>query len=236
MTLNNNEFNRENYKGFLVQTCYDNGIIRMNNKGEEITCEGYYCTLHPVDHPDIQIDDFCLAVGYEITDLSDEALDSGIKKYIDYRGNFNIFYDCTESEIKSMIMEYVQEAINLADMGDDITIKGIKLYGSRTRNDYLPGSDLDVLIEYEGDYKEYMMFNLLNDTEDPVILSGILVDINPIRAEESGTIDEYYSRVCNYKKREAYYEIKSPLEKIIKSAENRVSSEQKSKEYTEREI
>lgn len=141
-----------------------------------------------------------------------------------------IFKDYTESEIHSIVRAYVQEAINLADMGDEVFIKGIKLYGSRTRDDFLSGSDLDVLIEYEGDYKEYMLFNLLHDEDEPLLIDDILIDINPIRAEESGTIEEYYARVCDFRKREKESDIKPLLDDRISAAAKRAKNTSVEKE------
>lgn len=113
---------------------------------------------------------------------------------------YNIFSDYTVDEIEKIVLDYVQEALNLANMSEDVVVKGVKLYGSRTRDDFLESSDLDVLVEYEGDLKEYMLFNILHDDEEPCVLNDIPVDINPIRAEESGTIEEYYARVSSFRK------------------------------------
>lgn len=134
---------------------------------------------------------------------------------------YNILEDYTESEIEQKVYDYVKEAINLADMSEEITIKGVKVYGSRTRQDYENNSDLDVLVEYEGDFKEYLMFNLLHDDDEPFVLNDIPVDINPIRAEESGTIEEYYNRVKDFRKEgnnEKEYITEEKLQDIMKDA------------------
>ena len=46
--------------------------------------------------------------------------------------------------------------------------------------------------EYKGSAREDTVFNVLHDT--PIYLQGIVVDINPIKAECSGTIEEYLKR------------------------------------------
>ena len=73
------------YRGFNITSCTDNGITRQDENGNEQICKGYYCQIYTVDD-DLyanQIDDFCLAVGHEIEDMSDSSLNKGIKTQID---------------------------------------------------------------------------------------------------------------------------------------------------------
>lgn len=113
----------------------------------------------------------------------------------------NILPGYTAPELETIIFAYAQEALASAELHDVIVLKGIKLYGSRTRDDFTPDSDLDVLIEYTGEVKEYVLFDILNDAENALLVSGIPIDINPIRAEESGTIQTYYPKVSSFRKR-----------------------------------
>lgn len=84
-----------------------------------------------------------------------------------------------------------------SDLGPgEFRVKQITIIGSRTRSAAKPDSDLDVLVEYEGRLKEYAVFNILH--EDPLYIEGILIDINPIRAEESGTTEEWLRRSEKY--------------------------------------
>ena len=84
-----------------------------------------------------------------------------------------------------------------SDLGPgEFRVKQITIIGSRTRSAARPDSDLDVLVEYEGRLKEYAVFNILH--EDPLYVDGILIDINPIRAEESGTTEEWLRRSEKY--------------------------------------
>ena len=84
-----------------------------------------------------------------------------------------------------------------SDLGPgEFRVKQITIIGSRTRSAARPDSDLDVLVEYEGRLKEYAVFNILH--EDPLYIEGILMDINPIRAEESGTTEEWLRRSEKY--------------------------------------
>ena len=78
----------------------------------------------------------------------------------------------------------------------EFRVKQITIIGSRTRSAARPDSDLDVLVEYEGRLKEYAVFNILH--EDPLYIEGILIDINPVRAEESGTTEEWLRKSQKY--------------------------------------
>lgn len=85
----------------------------------------------------------------------------------------------------------------LEDAGvDDVTIKGMALHGSRMRGDARDDSDLDVVIEYEGNWSEDSLFDLLN--EEPVYFDGVKVDINPITRGKSGTLEQYMERSRRY--------------------------------------
>ena len=68
-------------------------------------------------------------------------------------------------------------------------VTGILLVGSRARGEEKPDSDIDFLLEYEGDMKEYTVFNIL--AGESLLVGGVPIDFNPIRSEESGTIVSY---------------------------------------------
>ena len=87
--------------------------------------------------------------------------------------------------------------MKLEDAGiDGVTIKGMALHGSRMRGDARKDSDLDVVVEYEGDFSEDALFNVLNEV--PTTIEGIKVDINPITKGKSGTLEEYMKRSREY--------------------------------------
>ena len=101
----------------------------------------------------------------------------------------------TEEELIQMVRQKTDELE--ADLGAaDFRVKQITLIGSRTRSAARMDSDLDVLVEYEGRLKEDAVFNILH--EDPLYVDDILVDINPIRKEESGTTEEWLKRSQQY--------------------------------------
>ena len=80
--------------------------------------------------------------------------------------------------------------------GLDIKIKNLAIYGSRCRGLENPESDIDIVFEYEGDYSEDYLFNYYNS--DGFSISGIKMDFNPIKAEKTGTLNDYLTRVENY--------------------------------------
>ena len=94
------------YRGFIITCCFDGGIERYNREtGKDEPCQGYYCQVYAGndDMYSEQLDDFCLAAGHEIEDLSDAALKDGICKYVDgmlheqsvFSENFNPAKNCT---------------------------------------------------------------------------------------------------------------------------------------------
>lgn len=104
----------------------------------------------------------------------------------------------TRGQIKEMVREHVARV--LADAGFNVDVLDIEIHGSRARGDAKNESDLDVVVEYKGAEKEDGLFNVLNDENDALFIDGIKVDINPIRAEESGTMSDYMKRSEAYDK------------------------------------
>lgn len=104
----------------------------------------------------------------------------------------------SQSEIKSIVQEYIQQKLDENDISANVV--GIAVHGSRVRGNAKENSDLDVVVEYEGDIREDGMFNLLNydDNDEALYIEGIRVDINPIRAQETGTLDKYMERSRKY--------------------------------------
>lgn len=96
----------------------------------------------------------------------------------------------SEEEIKDLVYGHT---FDVALEGKErFVLKKITLIGSRTKGTAKEGSDLDVLLEYEGSMKEDDVFNALNG--EPLYIDGIRVDINPIRKEQSGTTEDWLKR------------------------------------------
>lgn len=106
-----------------------------------------------------------------------------------YRERLNYVRD---NEIEAITLDFVRS--RLEELGyDDIDVTAAKLYGSRAKGTYSENSDIDVLIQYEGDIAEDIMFNLLN--KDGLQIAYTDVDINPITPDKSGTIEEFLQRI-----------------------------------------
>lgn len=99
----------------------------------------------------------------------------------------------SENDSLTEIAEAIQADLELIcrEYEIPVTLKNIVVYGSRSKGYEHEGSDLDILVEYEGDFREDELFALFHDAENPLQYQGIPIDVNPIRAEESGTIETY---------------------------------------------
>ena len=102
----------------------------------------------------------------------------------------------SRDELKRLIENHI--ANTLSGNGIDADIVAIELHGSRGRGTARKDSDLDAVVEYRGDIREDSMFNILNDEDSRLVIDGIGVDINPIRAEETGTMESYMKRSQEY--------------------------------------
>lgn len=101
-------------------------------------------------------------------------------------------------EIESMVIAHAKHLLcELGGEGRRVQLVGCALSGSRCRGLESEGSDIDVVLEYRGDMKEYCLFNLLNG-ENQLKIGSIPVDIDPIRKEESGTLGIYLPCVEMY--------------------------------------
>ncbi|MBP3324822.1 MAG: nucleotidyltransferase domain-containing protein [Coprococcus sp.] len=98
------------------------------------------------------------------------------------------------TEIEEIVAEYINAKVMENDF--DASIRGVVLSGSRCRGLEKQYSDLDVVVEYNGDEREDDMFNLLH--EDKFSIGGIRVDINPISKYKTGTLEEYLPGVEKY--------------------------------------
>lgn len=104
----------------------------------------------------------------------------------------------SRDEIKNIVTDHINDVMRDYDI--DAEIIGMDIHGSRNRHDARPDSDLDVVVEYSGDIREDDMFNALNGEEDALSIEGIKVDINPIRKEETGDLQDYMKQSEEYDK------------------------------------
>lgn len=108
--------------------------------------------------------------------------------------DFHLVNDCTASDFEEIVYNYISSYIEEYAPGTEII--EVVLTGSRARGIENPNSDMDFVFAYEGEMKEDEMFNLLN--RGNFSLAGVSIDINPIRKEESGTLDEYLLKAEEY--------------------------------------
>lgn len=105
----------------------------------------------------------------------------------------------SKDEIKNIANDYIKQKLEENNLYD-VDVKGIEIHGSRGRGTAKTNSDLDVVVEYEGDVREDTLFNILNDVEDKLEIEGIKVDINPITENDTGTLKDYMKRSNEYDK------------------------------------
>lgn len=111
------------------------------------------------------------------------------------RGEYN---GESEKSIKEFVHAFVEaefDELNTYDSEMNLKVEKIEIYGSRSKGYHTKESDLDVLVQYSGNMKEDALFNILHESK--ISLSGMTLDINPIRNIESGPIDLYHQRADN---------------------------------------
>ena len=117
------------------------------------------------------------------------------------------------NEIIDIINDFIMDKIlDSGHSADDIKLTDIRLHGSRLRGQARDDSDLDAVVEYDGDIREDDFFNILND-EDALYIDDIIVDINPIKED----LDLYMKRSNDYDR------TKLDLEGINMTLEERLS-------------
>lgn len=87
------------------------------------------------------------------------------------------FEDYATEQIEEIVLEHITDAFT--EIGIDVEIIDVEIYGSRTRGEAKADSDLDVKVRYKGAEKDYALFNILNDDDSALYIDGIRVDINP---------------------------------------------------------
>lgn len=97
-------------------------------------------------------------------------------------------------EIEDIVRDYIKET--LIANGIDAVIRDVVISGSRCRGLEREDSDLDVVVELESDEREDVLFDMLHEEE--FAIGGVVVDINPITRERTGTMEEYLPRVEEY--------------------------------------
>lgn len=98
------------------------------------------------------------------------------------------FYNFKPVEVENIVKDFVQRVFE--ENGVDAQIHGAAVTGSRSRGlEKVDSSDVDVVIEIDSDLKEDALFNIIHG--EALTLEGYTIDINPIKADETGTLETY---------------------------------------------
>lgn len=104
-------------------------------------------------------------------------------------------FGCSVEELTENIKQDIISTLSDYDVSDsEFSIQDIKLYGSYSKGTNKATSDLDFIVQYDGSMREDSAFNILHDVEHTIEDKDgnkVLIDINPINVNESGTIDEH---------------------------------------------
>ncbi|NBJ94830.1 hypothetical protein D5281_20185 [bacterium 1xD42-62] len=107
-----------------------------------------------------------------------------------------LFHEISEmnpAEIEETVKCHVQAQLD--ESGIDAEIVDVAVVGSRCRGLEQEGSDLDV-VELSTSEREDVMFDTFNG--DAFHIGGVKVDINPITAQRTGTLETYLPQVEDY--------------------------------------
>ncbi len=98
------------------------------------------------------------------------------------------------AEIEETVKCHVQAQLD--ESGINAEIVDVAVVGSRCRGLEQEGSDLDVVVELSTSEREDVLFDTFNG--DALHIGGVKVDINPITAQRTGTLETYLPQVENY--------------------------------------
>ena len=107
---------------------------------------------------------------------------------------FHEICEMNPSEIEDTVKCHVQAQLDEA--GIDAEIVDVAVAGSRCRGLERDGSDLDVVVELSTSEREDVLFDAFNG--DALHIGGVKVDINPITAQRTGTLETYLPQVEDY--------------------------------------
>ncbi len=162
----------------LKENPFDNGArgnIRDNDELIPIDYDGLMEKVEAADHIETQAD-----------------------VVADFKAKTNeLFHEISEmnpAEIEETVKCHVQAQID--EYGIDAVIVDAVVAGSRCRGLERDGSDLDVVVELSTNEREDVMFDMFN--EDGLHIGGVKVDINPITAQRTGSLETYLPQVEDY--------------------------------------
>ncbi|WP_336534056.1 YodL domain-containing protein [Bacteroides acidifaciens] len=108
-----------------------------------------------------------------------------------------LFHEISEmnpAEIEEAVKRHVQAKID--EYAIQAEIIDVAVVGSRCRGLEREGSDLDVAVELSTNEREDVLFDTFNG--DGLHIGGVKVDINPITAQRTGSLETYLPQVEDY--------------------------------------
>ena len=142
--------------------------------------------------------------------------------------SFHTINGLTASDIEIEVREQLEWAMQENEIAGKI--RDVVLYGSRSRGiEDSEKADIDILVEVDGaDMKEYALFNFFDELFLEV--DGIPVDVNPIRPEQTGTLEDYLPTAEEYleqkqaeKQEQVGLKVPNDREKLIEEAKKRIN-------------
>ena len=70
---------------------------------------------------------------------------------------------------------------------------GFSLSPNKNFRNFNKESDIDIVVEFQGSIREDFLFNVAH--EDEFLIGDVLLDINPIKKEKSGTLKDYIEKM-----------------------------------------
>lgn len=148
---------------------------------------------------------------------------------------FNRIDGLSASDLEYLVKANIQHV--LTDNEIQANVGEVVLCGSRSRGIERKTSDIDFAVEIESGLKEYALFNILNESK--LYFGGNEVDVNPIKADESGTLGNYLKNAETYLQEKAEHFVDEQEEVITAdisiSEENVVNDKVEAAELTEEE-
>lgn len=96
--------------------------------------------------------------------------------------------------IENIVKDHVQGLIDEYNL--DAVVLDVALAGSRCRGLEQEDSDVDILLEFYGSEREDSLFDMIR--EDNLNVGGYRIDVNPITAGRTGTLEEHLPQVEEY--------------------------------------
>ncbi len=205
-------YTTDDNRAFTIQQCDDGYDYSVYDKDFNLIDGGVY------DNPDVSIysvkyivlNEYLLDCRELVEADFDEINELGEQKEVqkiqdiqvvkDFKDRTDRFFYSAEgfsaTTVENIVRDYVEDKID--EYGLDINVVDLAIDGSRCRGLENNNSDLDIVVEFSGNEKEDYIFDLLHE-DAPYFDNGhVPVDINPINAEQSGTLAEYLSKAEVY--------------------------------------